>query len=72
LTAFTNAGLFEKRDSGKTRIYGVNINHVLFAEIQSALRNYAGINNKIIKRMLDRTGSLASVYGFGDVEREYM
>ncbi len=68
LNRFTEAGLINSAQQGRTRMYGANQNHPLFPEIHALVRKTLGID-QMIERVLGYLGDLEAVYIIGDYAR---
>ncbi len=65
LDRFTVAGLLEKSDNGRTKLYKANRKHPLFPEINTIVKKYTGIDG-LINGVLSKIGNLESAYVVGD------
>jgi len=68
LDRFSEAGLLEKSNNGKTKLYKANRDHPLFPEITSIVKKYTGID-ELVNTVLSKIGNLEAAYVIGDYAR---
>ena len=65
LDRFTEAGLLEKNNNGRTKLYRANRRHPLFPEITSLVKKYTGID-QLVNSVLAKLGNLEAAYVIGE------
>jgi DNA-binding MarR family transcriptional regulator len=65
LDRLSEAGLLERSDNGRTKLYRANAKHPLFPEIRRIIAKHVGID-KLIDQVLAKLGKVESAYITGD------
>lgn len=65
LNRLTDAGLLEVKNEGRVKLYRANIKHSLFADLQSIVKKYIGID-QIIDQVIAKLGDVKLAIITGD------
>ncbi len=65
LDRLSEAGLLERSDNGRTKLYRANAKHPLFPEIRRIIAKHVGID-KLIDQVLAKLGKVESAFITGD------
>jgi len=65
LNRLTRAGLLEKSNDGRTKLYQANTKHTLFPELHNLVKKYLGID-QLIDNVLSKMGTIEVAFITGD------